>query len=200
MAKKQKGLANRVYDEWTSSGASKKVVQTMMLILVLSGLASSQTVTVKEEEQVYRDGCCRTRLETPSAHEARLSREAASAQAKADREAALQAEQRAAQREADKIAAQNQEVFLATPEGQRQAKLEYEAKQKQAEAGAAQERADNELIHKMWLVKHPEYSQTDANNALMDQYIDAHDLDWRKTKSYDKAFKALSKAGLLANR
>lgn len=179
---------------------AKKVVQAMMLVLALSGLALSQTVTVKEEEQVYRDGCCSTRLETPSAHEARLNREAAGAQAKADREAALQAEQRAVQREADKIAAQKQEEFLATPEGQRQAKLEYETKQKQAEASAAQEIADNELIHKMWLAKHPEYKQTAANDSLMDQYIDAHNLNWRKTKSYDKAFKELSKAGLLVNR
>jgi len=200
MAKREKGLVSRVCDEWVSRGPGKKVMQTIMLVVVLSGLALSQTVTVKEEEQVYRDGCCRTRLETPSAHEARLNREAAAAQAKADREAGLQAEQRETQREADKIAAQKQEVFLATPEGQRQAKLEYEAKQKQAEASAAQERADNELIHKMWLAKHPEYNQTDANNALMDQYIDTHDLDWRKTKSYDKAFKALAKAGLLVDR
>jgi hypothetical protein len=146
MAKREKGLVSRVCDEWVSRGPGKKVMQTIMLVVVLSGLALSQTVTVKEEEQVYRDGCCRTRLETPSAHEARLNREAAAAQAKADREAGLQAEQRETQREADKIAAQKQEVFLATPEGQRQAKLEYEAKQKQAEASAAQERADNELI------------------------------------------------------
>jgi hypothetical protein len=200
MARKRR--LDRVMEEFC------KVMQTIMLILVLSGLALSQavtvkeegTVTVKEEERVYRDGCCRTRLETPSAHEARLSREAASARAKADREAALQAEQRAEQREADKIAAQKREVFSATPEGQREAKLEYEEKQKQAEASAAQERAENELTHKMWLVKHPEYNQTDANDALMDQYIDAHDLNWRKTKSYDKAFKALSKAGLLVGR
>jgi len=182
-----------------ATSLASKVLQTIMLILVLSGLALSQTVTVEEGTQVYPDG----RVETPSAHaahEARLNREAAAAQAKTDREAALQAEQRAAQQEADKVAAQKQEVFLATPEGQRQAKLEYEAKQKQAEAAHAQELADNELIRKMWLVKHPEYNQTDANNALMEQYIDTHDLDWRKTKSYDKAFKALSKAGLLVNR
>ncbi len=168
-----------------------------LAILFMVATATAQTTTTNSDCTINSTGantasadCTRTTtrttttpsLENTLKHEGNLNRDAARA-----------AEQRAVDREAAKDEAQKQEVFSASPEGQREAKLGYEAR-------ADQEINDNELTHKMWLAQHPEYNPTEANNVLMDAYIDSHNLNWHKTKSYDKAFKALSKAGLLVNR
>lgn len=185
-------------------------MKTLMTILVLSGLAVSQTTqtncvksgdyidcTTKEEKQMYYDGygCygyadC---FETPTEHANRIANWRAAQQAQAEaKQRQAEAEQR--QREAH-------EAWLATPEGQRQARLEFEAKQRQEaareQAAAEQEEAVEQITRKTWMGTHSQYKQTEANNTLMIQYIRGHGLYLGKTKSYDKAFKTLSKAGLL---
>lgn len=184
----------------------------LLIVLVVSGLAASQTTTKtdcsiwdhsasctstsEEQKQVWND-TFPTRYETATEHERWKAEQRAKQQARAQARAeAAQAEQR--QREVEQ---QKREAWLATPEGQRQARLDYEAKQKQAEAqaqaAAEQEKAVEEIIRKTWMSTHPQYKQTDANNEVMNQYIIGHGLYLGKTKSYDKAFKSLSKAGLL---
>ena len=185
-------------------------MKTLLTILVLSGLAVSQTTTTtdcdingnsahctsKEDKAEYQDGWLMV-YETREEHEAYEAKERAKEQAKAQARTQA-AEAQARQREVER---QEHEAWLATPEGQRQARLEYEAKQRQAEAqaqaAAEQEKAVEEITRKTWLSTHPQYKQTDANNDLMSQYIKGHGLYLGKTKSYDKAFKDLSKAGLL---
>ena len=46
-----------------------------------------------------------------------------------------------------------------------------------------------------WMAKHLKYKPTEANGKAMDAYIASNNLPRWEPKSYDKAYKALSKAG-----
>jgi hypothetical protein len=149
------------------------------------GNSAHCTGTSKERKQYYNDasesGCWQC-YETPTEHANRIADWHADQRAKA----AQRQHEAEGQREAH-------EAWLTTPEGQRQARLEYEAKQKQEEAA-------EELAYKTWMTAHSQYKQTEANNDLMRQYMTAHRLYLGKTKSYDKAFKDLSNRGRQTKR
>ena len=173
-------------------------MKTLVLIFLLSGLAFSQSTTThtdcslsdnrarctsKTEEDIhcYQEDWV-VRCVTQSEHEQWLAQK----KAESERRAAARAEE-SAERQRQEA---KREAFLATPEGQRQARLEYESKQQQ-------EKAVEDITRRMWMSKHPQYKETDGNNQMMTQFIIGHGLYLGKTKSYDKAYKELSKAGLL---
>lgn len=173
-------------------------MKTLVVIFLLSGLALSQSTTTHTDCRLWgNDATCTSKTDedihcyqedwvvrcvTPSEHERWLAQK----RADAERRAAAGAEQSAERQRREAV----REAWLATPEGQRQARLEYEAQQQQ-------EKAAEEITRKTWTSTHPQYKQSDTNNELMNQYIIGHGMSLGKTKSYNKAFKELSKAGLL---